>query len=86
MRTLLKFEADWCGPCQAIKSIVQDVMASHMATQLKVINVDDDANLNLIQIHGVRAIPTLVLLEGERVVDTFQGSLSRDELTRFIEQ
>ncbi|HKI73593.1 MAG TPA: thioredoxin family protein [Pseudomonadales bacterium] len=85
MKTLLKFEADWCGPCQAIKPVVNDVVARHTAdVTLQTVDVDDPANVALVQAHGVRAIPTLVLLDGEEVVRTHRGTLGAAELERFI--
>lgn len=85
MKTLLKFEADWCGPCQAIKPIVTEVVARHPdAVTLETINVDDPDNVELVQKHNVRAIPTLVLLDGDSVLRTHRGTLGASELERFI--
>ena len=85
MRNLLKFEADWCGPCQAIKPIVHEVMKEHEGSVvLTTVNVDDPENLSLVQRHGVRAIPTLVLLEDDEVIATHRGALGRAELLRFL--
>lgn len=85
MRTLLKFEADWCGPCQQIKPIVNEVIKDHEASvSLRTINVDDPENQELVQKHGVRAIPTLVLLDNEQVVNVHRGALGKAELELFI--
>ncbi|XOV88054.1 MAG: thioredoxin family protein [Pseudomonadota bacterium] len=85
MKTLLKFEADWCGPCQQIKPIVRDVVEMHKDNvNLQTIDVDDPANMALVQAHGVRAIPTLVLIDGETVVNTHSGTLGRAELEQFL--
>lgn len=84
MKTLLKFEADWCGPCQQIKPIVNEVLANAPDVELKTINVDDPDNLGLVSTHGVRAIPTLVLLEGEEVRRIHRGALGKSELEQFL--
>lgn len=85
MKTLLKFEADWCGPCQQIKPLVSDVLADHNEVNLKTVNVDDKANETLVMKHGVRAIPTLVLLDDtENILATHRGSLNRQQLESFI--
>jgi len=85
MKTLLEFEADWCGPCQQLKPIVSAVMANHEHdVELKTIDVDDAANLDLVTTHGVRAIPTLVLLEGDVVKRVHRGTLGRAELEQFV--
>tara|TARA_R110002110_G_scaffold191920_2_gene400000 strand:- start:2085 stop:2348 length:264 start_codon:yes stop_codon:yes gene_type:complete len=85
MKTLLKFEADWCGPCQQIKPLVDEVLSGDSNIQLRTINVDDRNNLALMQRHGVRAIPTLVLLdEDEAIVGTHRGALNRQQLKAFV--
>ncbi len=84
MKTLLKFEADWCGPCQQIKPIVSDVLTARADVELKTVNVDDPANLELVTTHGVRAIPTLVLLENDSVQRVHRGALSKSELEQFL--
>ena len=85
MRTLLKFEADWCGPCQQIKPLVNDVLAANDEVNLKTVNVDDRDNEALVIKHGVRAIPTLVLLdETDNIVATHRGSLNRQQLETLI--
>ncbi len=85
MKTLLKFEADWCGPCQQIKPLVNDVLADHTEVNLKTINVDDKANESLVLKHGVRAIPTLVLLDdSDAILASHRGSLNRAQLEHLI--
>lgn len=85
MKTLLKFEANWCGPCQQLKPIVTEVLAGHGTdVELKTINVDDPDNQALVQRHGVRAIPTLVLLEGDVVVNIHRGMPGKPDLERFV--
>jgi len=85
MKTLLKFEADWCGPCQQIKPIVAEVLGKHKDdVQLETVNVDDPANMKRVQQFGVRAIPMLVLMDGDTVVRVHRGTLGKSELERFI--
>jgi len=85
MKTLLKFEADWCGPCQQIKPLVKDVLSNANDIQLQTVNVDDRENQALIQQHAVRAIPTLVLLdEHNAIVSTHRGTLNRQQLEALL--
>lgn len=92
MLTLLKFEAQWCAPCKQMQPIVEQV-AKKYADKLVVraIDVDLPKNSDLMMDHGVRAIPTLVLIEGDekddrsRVLGTLRGSVSLSELKKFID-
>tara|TARA_R110002073_G_scaffold5313_4_gene32918 strand:- start:512 stop:775 length:264 start_codon:yes stop_codon:yes gene_type:complete len=85
MKTLLKFEADWCGPCQQIKPMVNAVLSNAKDVQLQTVNVDDAENRALVQKHGVRAIPTLVLLDDKNaIINTHRGALNRQEFEAFV--
>ncbi|MBD3648936.1 MAG: thioredoxin family protein [Pseudomonadales bacterium] len=86
MKTLLKFEADWCGPCKQVKPVVKDVIEEHDdQVELKTIDVDKAENQELVREHGIRAVPTFVLMEGDEVLNTYQGTISRSDLKQFIE-
>lgn len=84
MRTLMKFEADWCGPCQQVKPIVDQVMGDHTDLALEVVDIDQDANLPLVQQYGVRAVPTFVLRDGDQVLATATGAMTRSQLEEFV--
>ncbi len=85
MKTLLKSEADWCGPCQQINPIVNDVLAANTDVTLKTINVDQKDNAPLVLKHGIRAIATLVLPDDhDAIVATHRGALNRHQLEQFI--
>jgi thioredoxin 1 len=57
---LVDFWAEWCGPCKALDPILEEVARSR-SDRLKVVKVDVDAERELAQNHGVRALPTLVI-------------------------
>lgn len=67
-RKLLKFYADWCGPCKLMKPVVDKIAEEH---DLKLIEINVDEQMNVANKYGVRAVPTLVLLEnGEEIART----------------
>lgn len=66
------FTADWCGNCQPIKKLIEE-----RGYDVDIINVDN--NPDAVRDSGVRAVPTLVLDNGDTVV----GSL---EIKRVIEE
>lgn len=56
---ILKFTADWCGPCQKIKPFLHDLEHD---MDIPVISVDVDENDDLRNEYGVTAMPTIVFL------------------------
>jgi thioredoxin 1 len=81
---LVDFYATWCGPCQTLSPIVQEV-AKEMRDQLKVIKVDVDRNPAAAQQFQIRGVPTLILFKGGKVLWRKAGLMTRRELTSSIQ-
>lgn len=58
---LLKFSADYCGPCKSLASNLTKLDLSGLSFQ----EVDIDKEPSFSQQHNVRGIPTLILLDSE---------------------
>ena len=58
---LVDFSAEWCGPCQALMPIV-DELAGTYEGKVKIVKVNVDDSPELAQKFGVLSIPTLVFL------------------------
>lgn len=58
---LLDFWAEWCGPCQMIAPIVEEIAQEKPALRVGKVNVDADAPLAMSL--GVSSIPTLIYFE-----------------------
>lgn len=80
---LTDFYADWCGPCQMLKPIVETIAAETDATVAK---VDIDANQQLATTYGVRGVPTLVLFANGEQAEKVVGLQSEDQLRSLIER
>lgn len=58
---LVDFFADWCGPCQALKPVLEEVRPLFPNIDFAKVNVESEAGLALGLTYGVRALPTLIL-------------------------
>ena len=81
---LVKFEADWCGPCRAMKPAIE-ALASEYEGRLTVATVDIDANQQVPYEFGVRGIPTVMLFKGGQVVAQKVGLVRQAELATLID-
>jgi thioredoxin 1 len=58
---VLKFYADWCGPCKTYAPILDEVFFRRSDISLRAINVDQDPHSAFE--YGVSTIPALILLK-----------------------
>jgi thioredoxin 1 len=80
---LTDFYADWCGPCQMIAPVVEEIAAE---TDAAVAKVDVDANQRLAQEYGVQGVPTLVLFADGDLAERIVGVRDKSSLVDLIEQ
>ena len=81
---LIDFYATWCGPCQTLAPILEDVKKD-LGEKVKIIKVDVDKNQALAQKFQVRGVPTLMLFKNGKQLWRQSGVLTRADIKRVIE-
>ncbi len=76
---LVDFFADWCGPCQMLVPILEQ-LSEDMQGKVEIVKVDIDESQDLAQEFGVTSIPTLIIYNSGEVVDRMTGFQSKDAL------
>lgn len=79
---LLDFYADWCGPCQMLKPVLEDFEKAHPEVKIRKINIDDEEELA--EKYGVSGIPCLVLIKDGKELKREVGVLSPKKLEKMI--
>ena len=80
---LLDFWASWCGPCQMLSPIVDEVAADAGNVKVGKVNVDEEPALAAK--FGVMSIPTLLVFENGKVVKQSIGYIEKDEVMALIQ-
>ena len=82
---LVDFYADWCGPCQAIKPVLDELVDDY-AGRVDIKKLDIDQNQSLAVQYGVRSIPTLLLFKDGEVKETLIALQSKTELVSALDR
>lgn len=82
---LVDLWAPWCGPCNAIAPIVEE-LAEEYKDKIKVAKLNVDDSPGTATNYGVRSIPTLLLFKNGSVQDTLIGLVGKERLEDFIKK
>jgi thioredoxin 2 len=80
---LIDFWAPWCGPCQTMGPIFED-LAAEFEPLVRFAKVNTDAEQALAQHFRVQTIPTLSFVRAKREIARRAGLMMRSELRRWI--
>lgn len=83
-QAIIDVYADWCGPCQQMKPIFEE-LSEQLGDKyiFAEINVDDARDLAIE--YGVTSVPTFVFIKENEVKGKETGYMSQDELKKKIE-
>jgi protein disulfide-isomerase len=82
---LVDFYAPWCGPCQMMAKIL-DQVSQHYKTKLRVVKINTDNYPTIASQHRITALPTLVLFKNGQPVDRIEGVATADRLIPRLQQ
>jgi len=84
---LVDFWAPWCGPCQMMAPVL-DELAGELAGKVKVakVNVDDPANRSLAEQYGINGIPNLKIFKDGKEIKDLIGFRSKEVLKEEVKE
>ena len=80
---LVDFNAGWCGPCRAMKPLLDELAASNPG--YKIASIDIDENDELAEDYDVSSIPCLVVFKGSEEVNRSVGLIAKDAIAALVE-
>ncbi|KAH6759103.1 thioredoxin Y1 [Perilla frutescens var. frutescens] len=81
---LVDFYATWCGPCQFMVPILDQVGAS-MSDKIQIVKIDTEKYPDIANKYKIEALPTFILFKDGEPCDRFEGAMGADPLTKRIE-
>ena len=80
--TLVDFFATWCGPCQMLGPVLDELSDN---VDYKIVKVDVDQASDLAAQFRVRSVPTMVIFKDGQPVETLVGFMTQDEINKKVE-
>ncbi|XP_004138379.1 uncharacterized protein LOC101213340 [Cucumis sativus] len=81
---LVDFYATWCGPCQFMVPILEQVSAA-LIDKVQVVKIDTEKYPAIADKYRIEALPTFILFKDGKPLDRFEGALAARELIQRIE-
>jgi len=76
---LVDFWAVWCGPCQLVAPVVEELAGEYKGT-LKVMKLNTDENPDVASKYRIMGIPTLMFFKNGAAVDQVVGAVPKAQL------
>lgn len=80
---LADFHTLWCSPCRKISPIIDELKDEYI-NSAHILRIDIDKSESLADFYNVKAVPTLILFEGETEVWRNTGLISKMDLVNLL--
>lgn len=81
-KVLIDFYADWCGPCNMLATVLEEVAKER--TDIEIVKVNTDTFMNLAREYKVMSIPALKIFSNGKLIKEQNGFLTKNELLEFL--
>ncbi len=73
---IIEVFASWCGPCQQMMPIIEELEKEHSNFKFVKLNVDEARELSIK--YGVISVPTFLFVKGGKIVGKETGYMSKE--------
>ncbi|WOL15528.1 thioredoxin Y, chloroplastic [Canna indica] len=84
MPVLVDFYATWCGPCQFMVPVLEEV-SEKMKDKIQVVKIDTEKYTTIANRYKIEALPTFIIFKDGKPFDRFEGAMPANQLIQRIE-
>ncbi|CAN0913481.1 Thioredoxin Y, chloroplastic [Linum grandiflorum] len=81
---LVDIYATWCGPCQLMVPILEEV-SSVLTDTVQVVKIDTEKYVSIANQYDIQGLPTFILFKDGKPIDRFEGALPKEKLIQCIQ-
>lgn len=83
MKTVIKFSAGFCQPCQRLKPIFEDAISN--LTDIKVVEIDVEEHPDIASNYKVRGVPCVIVTDDDdNILAMKSGMMTKEQLEDLI--
>lgn len=83
--SIIKFEADWCGPCKTLIPILEELSEEYKG-KIDVYKVNVDEQPELAQAFGIQSIPSLLFIPMNEQPQMVMGAIPKETFKKVINE
>ena len=83
---LVDFWATWCGPCQMMGPIIEELAKEMEGEPIKIAKINIDEGQAVAEKYGVMSIPSILIFKDGMPVKTIIGAQAKDNFKRAIDE
>lgn len=80
---VVDFFATWCGPCKMLGPVLEEV--ADETSDVKIVKVDIDENMELASRFGIMSVPTLVIFKKGEEIGREIGFRPKEQVLEMVE-
>ncbi|MGL5530559.1 MAG: thioredoxin [Culicoidibacterales bacterium] len=81
---LVDFYATWCGPCQMLLPVLEEVTPTLAESDVEILKVNVDELPQLAQQYGVMSVPSLFVIADGKIKNSDAGFKPADALVDWV--
>ena len=84
--SVIQFSASWCGPCKALKPVMDKLSDEYKEKANFYITDNEDAGINTGSAAGIRGVPTVIIYKKGQEVSRKVGGVPESHMKEFLDE